>query len=83
MLLKMFAVRDRSAGFYFPPFFARSDVEALRMFERLMKDPNRSGAVSEYDLVYMLDFSDGDGDISGLEREYRVLCNGSDFEVKS
>lgn len=52
------------------------------MFERLI-DPNRSGAVSEYDLVYMLDFSDGDGDISGLEREYRVLCNGSDFEVKS
>ena len=40
----------------FLPFFARSDVEALRMFERLMKDPNRSGSVSEYDLVYMLDF---------------------------
>jgi len=58
MILNIYTVKDKSANFCFPPFNARSHVEASRMFKKLMQDPNRSGAMSEYQLLYLATFDD-------------------------
>lgn len=60
-MLKVFGVRDSTAGFFFPPFFARSDVEAKRNFAKLMNDPSRTGAKAEYDLFSLGQFDDSSG----------------------
>lgn len=82
MELQVYAVRDRSAEFYFPPFFLRSQVEAIRAFERLMSDPQRSGAPSEYDLVLFGSFVDQTG-VFTMETQPRVIANGRDYGPNS
>lgn len=78
----MCGVRDRSAQFFFPPFFVRSEVEATRTFAKLMDDPNRSGAKSEYELAVLGEFDDQTG-LSVPEVVPRVIALGSDFERTS
>lgn len=80
MQLMMIGVRDRSAEFYFPPFFVRSHVEAVRTFQRLMDDPNRSGAKSEYEMHHLADFDDQLGIVSVLPMP-KLLANGADFQT--
>lgn len=58
MNLHMMSVRDRTAGYYFPPFFVRSKIEAARMFAKMLDDPNRSGKADEYDLFVLGSFDD-------------------------
>lgn len=82
MVLTMFAVRDLTANFYFPPFFARSQVEATRIFERLLKDPNRMGSVREFDLVLIGEFDDQTG-VMAAASVSSVVANGSHFEQAS
>lgn len=77
MNLLIIAVKDRSAGFYFPPFFVRSQVEAIRAFTSIMNQKERSGAASEYELAHFGDFDDGSG-VFALETPPRVLANGAD-----
>lgn len=38
MKLHVFAVYDRAAGAYLPPFFVRSKAEAIRMFTESVQD---------------------------------------------
>lgn len=77
MNLLCVTVRDRSAEFYFPPFYVRSRVEATRVFEKLMRDPNRAGSVSEYDLFHLSDFDDQTG-LSVQMEPFGHLANGVD-----
>lgn len=78
MKLEVLAVRDRSAQFFFPPFFVRTNVEGLRMFQKLMEDPARTGAKSEYDLHQIGEFDDQTGAITPV-MNIPVLANGADF----
>jgi hypothetical protein len=63
MILNIYSVRDNSAQFHFTPFFARTHVEASRMFNQLLDDPKRSGARIEYSLYYHGTFDDQLGSI--------------------
>lgn len=71
------AVRDRSAEFFFPPFFVRTKVDALRAFTQIMNQPERAGAASEYELVVLATFDDQTGQIVP-EQHLSVLANGAD-----
>ena len=77
MMLKMFSVKDLTAAFFFPPFFVRSNVEATRIFERLLNDPSRTGAVSEYSLFFIGEFDDQTGVTVVVNPEQ--MANGADF----
>lgn len=80
-VLKMMSVRDRTAEFFYPPFFVRSSVEAMRAFERLMADPNKGGAASEYDLIELGEFQDDSGGVI-VHDVPRILSNGRDVVPK-
>lgn len=73
MILKMFAVRDRSAEFFFPPFFMRSDAEARRAFGKLMGEPQRAGAPSEYELVSVGSFDDQTGYVDAADLPQHIV----------
>ena len=73
------AVRDRKAEFFFPPFFCRTRVEAIRNFERLMQDPNRTGATSDYEIVAVGKFDDQTGQFSVFNLP-ELLVSGADFK---
>lgn len=81
MQLTMFAVRDRSADFHFPPFFMRSNVEAMRAFSQLINDKARSGAPSEYELVSLAIFDDQQGLVEIIPRV--VLASGADVAAQA
>lgn len=79
MILLCVAVRDRTAQFFFPPFYVRTAVEATRTFERLINDPNRTGSRAEYDLLHLANFDDQSGELEPLPVQTH-LANGQDFQ---
>lgn len=81
MNLRMYSVYDRSAMFHFPPFFVRSDAEAKRAFESILKSPERTGTRGEFDLCCLAVFDDQTGLI--VDSGVSLLLNGSAFDVPS
>jgi len=81
MELVLLGVRDRTAEFFFPPFFARTKVEGLRSFTQLINDKARTGAPSEYELVHLAIFDDQTGHLEVLPVP-SLMANGSDVVPK-
>lgn len=71
----MFAVRDLSAEFFFPPFFLRSEVEAKRAFAGILNSENRTGSLGEYGLYSLGSFDDQSGELVSLTQPV-FICDG-------
>lgn len=65
MILRLFSVLDIKAGFFKPPFAARSDGEALRALSEAMRDPQTTLAQypEDFALYETGNFNDATGTI--------------------
>lgn len=70
----IYTVRDTRTGVYNLPFFCLTELEALRHFERLAKDPNSMVhfAPSDYDLFQTGTFDDQNGKIDAFDTPRHV-----------
>lgn len=58
MKLKAYAVRDKGIEAFMPPFFARADGEAVRMFVHACKEGNLKQNAQDYALYHIGYFDD-------------------------
>lgn len=81
MITKVFAVYDKAVGAFLQPFMARSDGEAVRMFERAANGQSDFSAnVADYELFMLSEFNDLTGEY-GVKPEDKLsvprrVCTG-------
>lgn len=62
MELKVYSVLDKAVGAFLPPFYMRSDGEAIRSFAEACNDPKSLGKHAEdFTLFRLGSFDDGSG----------------------
>ncbi|UDN67723.1 nonstructural protein [robinz microvirus RP_103] len=63
MKFQMFSVYDRAVNCYLPPFFCRTQGEAIRSFTEAVNDPNKSFGkyATDYALMGFGEFDDNSG----------------------
>jgi len=77
MIYRVYSVFDHPVGAYLPPFFVRSDGEALRALRATFLDPNHrfSSNPEEYSLFFLGQFDDSAGHFH-VEGSPESLGNG-------
>lgn len=74
MILKMYTVRDRVTGFYKNPMLFRNDGEAIRLFERALKDEKSDMSQNplDYELVRVASWNDEDASIDASDAHVKL-----------
>lgn len=83
--MKIYTIFDAKAEFYNTPFFARTNAEAMRMFQQMISDRNPNNMASTHPEDFTL-FEIGSFDelIGSVERiDKKSLANGVDFAKSS
>lgn len=82
-MTKMFTVHDHKAAYYSPPFYARTNMEAIRTFAQAVNDPTHDIGRnhSDFTLFELGEFNDQTGEITLLETK-AALGNGVDFKAQ-
>lgn len=74
--MNVYTIRDAVAGFFLPPFLARNDGQATRMFVGSLGDsfPYREGFM----LYHIGEFSDENGTIASIDPKLVIAGNSID-----
>lgn len=80
----MFAVRDKQAEAFLPPFFARARGEAVRMFMSAVEDPQHqfSKHSGDFDLFLIGEFEDTNGEFVPNPGGTLKIFGGLDVNVE-
>lgn len=80
-MTKMYTVHDGKAAFYSPPFYARTNAEAIRTFTQAVNDPNHEIGrnYADFSLFELGAFDEQTGLLSVLKSP-AILGNGVDFK---
>lgn len=80
---KMYTVHDAKASYYSPPFFARTNMEAIRTFTQAVNDPQHEIGRNHADftLFEVGEFDEQSGQITVLKAP-APLGNGVDFKAQ-
>lgn len=83
MIVKMFAVYDKAVEAFMPPFTARSNGEAMRMFmESVKRNEQFQAHHRDYALYYLADWNDSTGDFGVADEDKlavpRLVMSGVD-----
>lgn len=81
MILKMYTIHDIVANVHRSPMFLRSDGEAVRLFDRVVNDPQTdvSKYPNDYHLYYCGDFDDQSARLTPVDVVV-LLAKGGDFK---
>lgn len=79
--MKIYTIRDDKAAAYLPPFCARQNGEAIRMFQNSLSDSQSNFAKwpEDYILFELGEFNEDTGVITPLDAP-KALGNGIDFK---
>lgn len=74
MQRKAYSIRDSKSEVYNTPFFQQSNAEAIRSFDKLVKDQSSMVAQypDDYDLYLIGDYDDQTGTIQGLDTPLHI-----------
>lgn len=78
MKLKMYSIYDKQACFYYPPFFAKTDSEAMRMIHDVVVYGDESmlrNHPSDFTLNSIGSFDDNSGIFTSNEHPVLLLSN--------
>lgn len=82
--MKLYTIHDAKAEFYNQPFFARSNGEALRTFQRLVNDTDQNNMISaspsDFTLCAIGVFNDQTGELVGVSAPV-TITNGKDVKI--
>lgn len=80
MILKVYNIHDAKAEVYLPPFFARANGEAIRIFSNFANDPQHPVGEhpEDYSLFRIGIYDQSNGVVAGL-KEHEPLGKGLDF----
>lgn len=78
--MKIYSVRDDAAAAYLPPFYARQNGEAIRMFQNSLSDSQSNFAKwpDQFVLFELGEFNEDTGQITTLPAP-KSLGNGLDL----
>lgn len=79
MVLNMYSILDFKSSLWSPPFVCRHNVEATRMFERLMSDKDSVPAKypSDFSLYQIGSFDEETGEVCSVSHSF--LNCGDEF----
>lgn len=79
--MKIYTIRDDKAAAYLPPFYARQDGEAIRMFQNTMSDSQSNFAKwpEQFILFALGEYNEDTGVITPLDAP-RAIGSGVDFK---
>lgn len=79
--MKIYAIHDSKAAFYGPPFYARQNGEAIRIFTQAVTDPKSDFQKypGDYTLFELGSYDDATGVISPIAPN--SLGNGLEYTV--
>lgn len=85
--MKIFTIFDSKADYYLPPFFARTNAEAIRTFSQAVNDSSHHIGQNHADftLFYIGDYDETTGFVDGGRDDSRIhhsLGNGVDFKAQ-
>lgn len=75
MILRAYSVRDSKANMYNIPYFAKSEGEATRTFDKLRHDPQSivCSYPDDFDLFYIGDYDDQEGTLKPLPTPMHIV----------
>jgi hypothetical protein len=78
--MKIYTIHDAKAGYSMNPITFRSNGEALRSFEQVVKDPKSqfNATPSDFSLIEIATFDPDNGSIEPLDTPV-ILVNAAEF----